>query len=226
MRTTTKYSKKMAIGPINKILIAILLIETIFLAGVIGYRLGEASAYVQPIYQFTLQVDPSMIEYKEENNPKSEENTTDQTPVEDINNEVEVIEPVIENNFTNEEIDYITKTVWGEARGLSKTHQAGVVWTILNRYDDGRFGKGIISVVTAPRQFVGYKSSNPVDPEIRDLVIDVLDRYSQEKAGIENVGRVLPKGYLYFRGNGKVNLFSEKCNSNNIWDWSLDSPYE
>ena len=226
MRTTTKYSKKMAISPINKILIAILLIETIFLAGVIGYRLGEASAYVQPIYQFTLQVDPSMIEYKEENNPKSEENTTDQTPVEDINNEVEVIEPVIENNFTNEEIDYITKTVWGEARGLSKTHQAGVVWTILNRYDDGRFGKGIISVVTAPRQFVGYKASNPVDPEIRDLVIDVLDRYSQEKAGIENVGRVLPKGYLYFRGNGKVNLFSEKCNSNNIWDWSLDSPYE
>ena len=226
MRTTTKYSKKMAIGPINKILIAILLIETIFLAGVIGYRLGEASAYVQPIYQFTLQVDPSMIEYKEESNPKPEENTTDQTPVEDINNEVEVIEPVIENNFTNEEIDYIVKTVWGEARGLSKTHQAGVVWTILNRCDDGRFGKGIISVITAPKQFVGYKSSNPVDPEIRDLVVDVLDRYSQEKAGIENVGRVLPKGYLYFRGNGKVNLFSEKCNSNNIWDWSLDSPYE
>ena len=226
MRTTTKYSKKMAMGSINKILVAILLVETILLAGVIGYRLGEASAYVQPIYQFTLQVDPSMIEYKEESNPKSEENTTDQMPDEDINNDVEVVEPVIENSFTNEEINYIAKTVWGEARGLSKTHQAGVVWTILNRCDDGRFGKGIISVVTAPKQFVGYKSSNPVDPEIRDLVIDVLDRYSQEKAGIENVGRVLPKGYLYFRGNGKVNLFSEKCNSNNIWDWSLDSPYE
>ena len=226
MRTTTKYSKKMAMGPINKILVAILLVETILLAGVIGYRLGEASAYVQPIYQFTLQVDPSMIEYKEESNPKSEENTTDQMPDEDINNDVEVVEHVIENPFTNEEIDYIAKTVWGEARGLSKTHQAGVVWTILNRCDDGRFGKGIISVVTAPKQFVGYKSSNPVDPEIRDLVVDVLDRYSQEKAGIENVGRVLPKGYLYFRGNGKVNLFSEKCNSNNIWDWSLDSPYE
>ena len=226
MRTTTKYSKKMAMGPINKILVAILLVETILLAGVIGYRLGEASAYVQPIYQFTLQVDPSMIEYKEESNPKSEENTTDQMPDEDINNDVEVVEHVIENPFTNEEIDYIAKTVWGEARGLSKTHQAGVVWTILNRCDDGRFGKGIISVVTAPKQFVGYKSSNPVDPEIRDLVVDVLDRYSQEKAGIENVGIVLPKGYLYFRGNGKVNLFSEKCNSNNIWDWSLDSPYE
>ena len=226
MQNTTKHSRKMAMSPINKILVVILLIETIFLAGVIGYRLCEASAYVQPIYQFTLQVDPSMIEYKEESNPKPEEEATDQTPVKDISEEVEVVELAIENNFTNEEIDHIAKTVWGEARGLSKTHQAGVVWSILNRCDDGRFGKGIISVVTAPSQFAGYRSSNPVDPEIRDLVVDVLDRYSQEKAGIKNVGRVLPKDYLYFRGNGKINLFSKKWDFNNIWDWSLESPYE
>ena len=226
MQTTTRYSRKMAMNPINKFLVVILLAETILLAGVIGYRLGEANTYVQPVYQFTLQVDPSMIEYKEESNPKPDEEVTDQTPVEDISNEVEVVESVIENTFTNEEIDHITKTVWGEARGLSKTHQAGVVWTILNRCDDGRFGKGVIDVITAPSQFAGYRSGNPVDPEIRDLVVDVLNRYSQEKAGIENVGRVLPKDYLYFRGNGKTNLFSEKLNSNNTWDWSLESPYD
>ena len=226
MRNTTKHSRKMAMSPIDKILVVILLIETIFLAGVIGYRLGETSVYVQPIYNFTLQVDPSMIEYKEESNPKPEEEVTDQTPVKDINDEVDVVELVIENNFTNEEIDHIAKTVWGEARGLSKTHQAGVVWAILNRCDDGRFGKGVIGVVTAPSQFAGYRSGNPVDPESCNLVVDVLDRYSQEKAGIKNVGRVLPKEYLYFRGNGKVNLFSKKWNSNNVWDWSLESPYE
>ena len=226
MQATMKHSKKITISPFDKILVVILLIETIFLAGVIGYRLGEASACVQPVYHFTLQVDPSMIEYKEESNPKPEEEVTDQTPVENNNSEVEVVEPVIENLFTNEEIDHITKTVWGEARGLSKTHQAGVVWAILNRCDDGRFGKDVIGVVTAPSQFAGYRSGNPVDPEIRDLVVDVLDRYSQEKAGIDNVGRVLPKEYLYFRGNGRVNLFSKKCNSTNIWDWSLESPYE
>ena len=226
MQATMKHSKKITISPFDKILVVILLIETIFLAGVIGYRLGEASAYVQPIYNFTIQVDPSVIEHKEEINPKPEEEATDQAPVKDINNEVEVAELVIENNFTNEEIDHIAKTVWGEARGLSKTHQAGVVWAILNRCDDGRFGKGVISVVTAPSQFAGYQSGNPVDPEIRELVVDVLDRYSKEKAGIENVGRVLPKEYLYFRGNGKVNLFSKKWNSSNIWEWSLESPYE
>ena len=226
MQTTTRHSRKMVMSPINKFLVVILLIETILLAGVIGYRLGESSTYVQPVYQFTLQVDPSMIEYKEENIPKPEKKTTDQAAVEDINNGTEVVEPVIENTFTNEEIDYITKTVWGEARGLSKIHQAGVVWTILNRCDDGRFGKGIVGVVTAPSQFAGYRSSNPVDPEIRDLVVDVLDRYSQEKAGIENIGRVLPKEYLSFRGNGKINLFSKKWNSNDVWDWSLESPYK
>ena len=72
MQTTTKHSRKMTMSLINEILAVILLIETIFLAGVIGYRLGEASAYVQPVYNFTLQVNPSMIEYKEESNPKPE----------------------------------------------------------------------------------------------------------------------------------------------------------
>ena len=226
MQTATKHSRKIAMSPINKFLVVVLLIETILLAGVIGYRFGEASAYVQPVYQFTLQVDPSMIENKEESNPKSENKATDQTAAEDNNNEMDIIDLTIKNNFTDKEIDYIAKTVWGEARGLSKTQQAGVVWTILNRFDDGRFGKEIIRVITAPSQFAGYKASHPVDREIRKLVIDVLDRYAQEKAGIENVGRVLPKDYLYFRGNGKTNLFSEKLNSNNTWDWSLESPYD
>ena len=226
MQTTTRHSRKMAMSPINKILVVILLIETFFLVGVIGYRFGEASAFVQPVYHFTLQVDPSMSENKEESNPKSENKATGETAAEDDHNEVDIFDLTIKHNFTDKEIDHITKTVWGEARGLSKTQQAGVVWTILNRFDDGRFGKEIIRVITAPSQFAGYKSSHPVDPEIRNLVIDVLDRYAQEKAGIENVGRVLPKDYLYFRGNGKTNLFSEKLNSNNTWDWSLESPYD
>ena len=226
MQTTTKHSRKMTMSLINEILAVILLIETILLAGVIGYRIGKESAYVQPIYNFTLQVDPRMIEYKKESNPKPDKEATDQTAAEDNNNEVDIVDLTIKNNFTDKEIDYIAKTVWGEARGLSKTQQAGVIWTILNRFDDGRFGKEIIRVITAPSQFAGYKSSHPVDPEIRNLVIDVLDRYAQEKAGIENVGRVLPKDYLYFRGNGKTNLFSEKLNSNNTWDWSLESPYD
>lgn len=221
MQNTMKHSRKMPNNPVNKILVVLLIIETIILAGVIGYKTGKADSYVQPVYNFTLQVDPSMIEYKEETNPKSEEEATDQTPVEDTK-----VELIIKNDFTNEEIDYIAKTIWGEARGLSKTQQAGVVWCILNRVDDSRFDNDIISVITAPKQFAGYKSSHPVDPEIRDLAVDVLNRYAQEKAGIKDVGRVLPKEYLYFRGNGKVNFFTKKWKSNDVWDWSIVSPYE
>ena len=80
MQTTTKHSRKMTMSLINEILAVILLIEIILLAGVIGYRIGKESAYIQPIYQFTLQVDSSMIEYKEESNLKSDEEVTDQTP--------------------------------------------------------------------------------------------------------------------------------------------------
>ena len=117
MQTTTKHSRNMTMSLINEILAVILLIEIILLAGVIGYRIGKESACVQPVYQFTLQIDSGTIEHEEENNPKPEKEANDQAPVKDINNEVKVIEPVIENLFTNEEIDHITKTVWGEARG-------------------------------------------------------------------------------------------------------------
>lgn len=200
---------------LNKILLIILIIETVLVAGVIGYRLGERKNVQPPVYNINIYVDPSMIHYKEENNPES---NTEPVPDKQL-----IIDD--ELSFTDEEIDYISKTVWGEARGLSKMEQAGVVWTILNRLDNGRFGDSIIDVITAPNQFAGYKSSHPVDSDIRNLAVDVLERYELEQDGIKDVGRVLPKTYLYFRGTGKKNLFIEKWNSNDIWDWSLPSPY-
>ena len=206
---------------LNKILLTILIIETILVSGVFGYRLGESKEVPQPIYYITLQVDPSMIEYEEENNPESDEQTSDQSTVIDNKNEMVLPKPA----FTDEEAIYIAKTVWGEARGLSKTEQAAVIWTILNRVDDGRFGNNIIGVITAPNQFAGYKSNHPVDEDIIDLVADVRTRYALEKAGVKNVGRVLPKDYLYFRGDGSHNYFTKSWNSSNVWDWSLKSPY-
>ena len=63
MQATMKHSKKITISPFDKILVVILLIETILLAGVIGYQLGEANAYMQPVYNFTLQMDSGTIEH-------------------------------------------------------------------------------------------------------------------------------------------------------------------
>lgn len=124
---------------------------------------------------------------------------------------------------------YISKTVYGEARGCSDTQKAAVVWCILNRADKRNSeatAEDIIAVVTSPKQFHGYDPSNPDTDEIYDLVMDVIFRWQLEKAGVEDIGRVLPKDYLYFYGDGTRNHFTRDWKGNEVWDWRLQSPYE
>lgn len=135
--------------------------------------------------------------------------------------------PNIEEKY-KDEIPYIARTVWGEARGCSETEQAAVVWCILNRVDSSirYMPDNIIDAVTQKYQFLGYVETFPVTEEIRELVIDVLTRWEMEKAGVENVGRVLPPEYMWFHGDGRHNHFRDAYRGGNRWDWSLDSPYE
>lgn len=131
-----------------------------------------------------------------------------------------------EISYESEVIACLCKVVYGEARGCDKTQQAAVVWCILNRVEDSRFPNDIISVVTQANQFEGYSSSFPVVEEIEELVCDVLSRYELECNGAEEVGRVLPKDYLFFRSSGTgVNVFRQEYNSKTIWDWSWGTPY-
>ena len=141
--------------------------------------------------------------------------------------ESEIDIPNIEKKY-KDEIPYIARTVWGEARGCSKTEQAAVIWCILNRVDSSirYMPDNIIDVVTQKHQFLGYVKTFPVTKKIRELVIDVLTRWEMEKAGVENVGRVLPPEYMWFHGDGWHNHFRDSYRGGNRWDWSLDSPYE
>ena len=141
--------------------------------------------------------------------------------------ELEIDIPNIEKKY-KDEIPYIARTVWGEARGCSKTEQAAVIWCILNRVDSSirYMPDNIIDVVTQKHQFLGYVKTFPVTKKIRELVIDVLTRWEMEKAGVENVGRVLPPEYMWFHGDGWHNHFRDSYRGGNRWDWSLDSPYE
>lgn len=122
------------------------------------------------------------------------------------------------------EATYIARTLYGEARGLSQTEQAAVVWCVLNRADN--WGMDIIEVITAPGQFAGYRASNPVWPELYDLAQDVLARWRRERNGETDVGRVLPQGYMWFSGNGVTNIFRDAYRGGDVWDWSLESPYD
>lgn len=144
--------------------------------------------------------------------------------------EVEVVTPepepeVTHQPWTDEEVIVLAKMLWGEARGVSSdTEKAACVWCALNRVDHG-YGD-IVTVVTAPKQFVGYREGNPVDDSLITLCIDVLTRWYAEKDGQAEVGRVLPANYLWFSGDSKRNHFRNAYKGGTVWDWSLPSPYE
>ena len=123
---------------------------------------------------------------------------------------------------------YIAKTIYGEAMVCSTTERATVAWCILNRADDARDATpaGVIAVVTKPHQFHGYAADNPVLPELKELALDVIGRWLDEKDGKADTGRVLPREYLFFYGDGKHNHFRTEWDGGQVWDWSLQSPYE
>ena len=124
-----------------------------------------------------------------------------------------------------EDIERMSKTVWGEARGCTPIEQAAVVWCILNRVDDPRW-PSTIEEVCITSQFNGYNPDNPIDPDIYTLTLDVYVRWVREHTGERDVGRVLPASYCFFYGDGKHNHFQESFGADEVWDWSLPSPYE
>lgn len=126
---------------------------------------------------------------------------------------------------TEEELTILAKVVYREARGIEdKAHQAAVIWCILNRVDAGLGGDTITEVATYPNAFA-WVPDTPVEQEFLMLAADVCERWNLEKAGQADVGRVLPKEYLYFTGDGKLNHFTIEWKGTEAWDWSLESPY-
>ena len=124
-----------------------------------------------------------------------------------------------------EEVEALAKTVYREARGCSKIEQAAVIWCILNRVDSRYFPDTVLGVITQPHQFA-YSDDTPVWPSLTALAEDVLTRWHDEKEGTEDVGRVLPAGYVYFVGDGKSNHFTIEYRGRDFWDWSLPNPYK
>lgn len=124
--------------------------------------------------------------------------------------------------WTQEDVEYLARTMWGEARGCTVTEQAAVAWCVLNRVDDPRFPNTVREVVTAPYQFAGYIPGNPVEPDMVALAADVLTRWA---AG-DDAGRVLPREYVFFSGDGIHNTYTTEYFGGDTWDWSIASIYE
>lgn len=151
---------------------------------------------------------------------------TIEVPVEVCATQIEEPVPLYKTMFTENDVDLIAKTVYGEALVTqSETEMAAVVWCILNRVDSSSFPDTVEKVVKQKSQFHGYRSNNHLDDRVAELVKDVLNRYVDEKNGNVDSGRILPKNYLYFYGDGRHNHFTTTYQGRPRWDWSLDSPY-
>lgn len=153
-------------------------------------------------------------------NCSSGQGSTDPEPV-----ETTVHEPDISGFVTQEELEIMAKVLYREARGVpDKAQQAAVYWCILNRVDNGSWGDTIKEVATYPEQFA-WVPDTPIVPEFIDLAIDVCERWVLEKQGVVDVGRTLPRTYIFFTGDGEANHYREEYQGGDNWDWGLPSPY-
>lgn len=122
----------------------------------------------------------------------------------------------------------MARMLWGEARGVESTaEKAAVCWVVLNRVDDHKYPDTIQDVIKQAYQFHGYSPNNPVDDELLAIAEDVIARWQAEPSCLGNIGRVLPREYTHFFGNGRRNTFFYVDKNGRVdWDWSLPSPYE
>lgn len=123
--------------------------------------------------------------------------------------------------YSEEDIVNMAKMCYGESMNLpvlhtdfgdrSATYQsAEAMWAVLNRVDAG-YGD-ISTCIKAKRQFVGYKSDNPVTDELYDLAKLVIEDWA---TGTEEY-RVLPHIFRYFYGDGRHNHFTTKPNGGGV----------
>lgn len=100
------------------------------------------------------------------------------------------------------EVVALAQTLYGECRGCSELQQKAVCWCVFNRVDDSRFPNDVLSVVSAPYQFAGYSTQNPVWDSLYDLAYQAIaDWHNGEN-------RVLEPGFCFFFGTGSKNVFS------------------
>jgi hypothetical protein len=111
-------------------------------------------------------------------------------------------EPTITLVFVPErEIELVAKTLRGECYDDQPDDKREVVKVICNRVSHAKFGDSVEAVVTAPRQFVGYREGNVPTEGDYGIAREVLTEWYE--------GGCAPLGeYLYFSaGSGRTNKF-------------------
>ena len=123
--------------------------------------------------------------------------------------------------ITASDVADLANVMHSEANGLVTREVAMVAWCVLNRVDDNQ---GTIHSICNSKQFTrrGNKTAYAW------LAEDVLIRWYLEKQGVPEVGRVLPRDYFWFTGDGRHNYFrNEFYGSKELTSlFYLDNPYD
>lgn len=93
---------------------------------------------------------------------------------------------------------------WGEYSGSDYAQRTVPIWCACNRAD--AWGLTLDEVMHSDA-FHGLLTEREVPAEWYDLARETLARWELEKLGYIDVGRTLPSEYLYFSGNGVVNVY-------------------
>lgn len=111
----------------------------------------------------------------------------------------------------SKDVTALAQTLYGECRGCSELQQKAVCWCIFNRVDSDQFPDTVYGVITQRGQFFGYSPSNPVWGDLYNLA------HREMKAWHDGEPGVFGKEYLYFTGNGRINIFTTQYGGGDRW---------
>jgi spore germination cell wall hydrolase CwlJ-like protein len=82
------------------------------------------------------------------------------------NNPVNWIDPY--GLLSNEDINWVARTLYGEFSGYKPIYQETAAWVIRNRLDSGKWGDTYEEVVTARKQFSCFRKNDPNYKKVMD----------------------------------------------------------
>ena len=102
------------------------------------------------------------------------------------------------------EVELVAKTLRGECYDDQPGDKRDVVRVIVNRVSDGSFGDNVEAVITAPRQFNGYRAANVPTQNDYEIAREILTEWYE--GGCVALGE-----YLFFTsGGGRKNVFRKE----------------
>ena len=172
----------------------------IFLVGALVGWSGSALSMMRQDKNFTNEVQETAIVSRETIQVIELSVEAPPSPIVEPIETLEEIEPL----YRPEEVEAVAVTLAGECYDDQAQDKRNVAWVICNRTKDGRFGEGIVGVVSSTEyavQFNGYWiQSREISDNDRAIAEEVLAAYYSGEPPLHD--------YLYFTGGtGITNKF-------------------